>query len=565
MRRRLIAGLAGSIITVLVFVTGAAAVPAPGFTELVSVSSAGVQGNQDSERPSVSADGRFVAFASLSDNLVPGDTNGKSDIFVRDRVTGATERVSVSSAGRQGNADGGLLNGMAGPSISADGRFVVFDSEASNLVKRDTNGTSDVFLHDRLTGTTVRVSISSTGAQASGSEGTISADGTRVAFTSFSDNLVQGDTNFSGDVFVRDLTTGTTVRVSVASDGSQGNNSSSHPSLDGDGHVVAFDSAADLAPNDGNGTVDVYVHDLDSGVTEAASIGPAGSSFVINHGSNANISSNGRFVVFDTQESNLFPDANGPVQDAVLFDRVTHTWEDESVSDTGVAGNDNSSVPVVSADGRFVAFTSRASNLVGDDTNARDDVFVGDRQAGTTARVSVGSNGQQGDLDSITGAIDADGQVVAFFSDSSTFVPETQSFFAFDIFVRDARPTADLGLTLADAPDPATTKANLTYTATIANRGPATATGVTLAADLPADSTFVSASGATCTRQGQGTSGGTLTCQAGAITAGASATVTIVVTPTKPGTLTLAAKVFADQPDPNRTDNSATETTTVTR
>ena len=155
--------------------------------------------------------------------------------------------------------------------------------------------------------------------------------------------------------------------------------------------------------------------------------------------------------------------------------------------------------------------------------------------------------------------------MVAFFSDASTFVPETQSFFAFDVFVRDARPAADLALTLADAPDPATTKANLTYTATIANHGPATATGVTLLADLPAASTFVSASGATCTRQGQGPSDGTLTCAAGAIASGSSATVTIVVTPTKPGTLTLAAKAFANQPDPNRTDNSATETTTVTR
>ena len=132
--------------------------------------------------------------------------------------------------------------------------------------------------------------------------------------------------------------------MSVASDGSQGNNSSSHPSLDSDGQVVAFDSAADLLPNDGNGTVDVYVHDLDSGLTEAASIGPAGSSFVTNHGSNANISATGRFVVFDTQESNLFKDANGPVEDAVLFDRVTHTWENESVSDNGKAGNDNSSL-----------------------------------------------------------------------------------------------------------------------------------------------------------------------------------------------------------------------------
>jgi uncharacterized repeat protein (TIGR01451 family) len=565
MSRRLKAGLAGAAIVVLALASGAASAPAPGFTELVSVSSAGVQGDQDSELPAVSADGRFVAFASLSDNLVPGDTNGKSDIFVRDRLTGTTERVSVSSTGRQGDADSGLLNGMSGPSISADGRFVVFDSEATNLVKRDTNGTADVFLNDRLTGTTTRVSVSSTGAQASGREGTISADGTHVAFTSASDNLVPGDTNFSDDVFVRDLATGVTVRASVATDGTQGNNSSSQPALDGNGHVVAFSSAADLVPNDGNGTVDVYVHDLDTGVTETASIGPGGSSFVVNHGSNPDISANGRFVVFDTAESNLFPDANGPVQDAVLFDRVAHTWEDESVSDTGAAGNDNSSGPVVSADGRFVAFTSAASNLVPGDTNARDDAFVRDRTLHTTARISVGSAGQQGDLDSIAGAIDADGQVVAFFSDSSTFVPETQTFFAYDIFVRDARPAADLGLTLADNPDPAATKAPLTYTATIANRGPAAAAGVTLTANLPDASTFTSASGATCTRQGQGQTGGTLTCAVGAVAAGSTATVTIVVTPTKIGTLTLTAAVSADQADPNRADNSATETTVVTR
>src|SRR5919198_1762863 len=145
MRTSLIVGLAGAVITVLTFATGATAVPAPGFTELVSVSSAGVQGNQDSELASISADGRYVAFASLSDNLVPGDTNGSSDIFVRDRVTGTTERVSVSSAGREGNANSGLLNGMAGPSISADGRYVVFDSEASNPVKGDNKGGAHVF------------------------------------------------------------------------------------------------------------------------------------------------------------------------------------------------------------------------------------------------------------------------------------------------------------------------------------------------------------------------------------------------------------------------------------
>src|SRR5438309_6076589 len=194
MRRTAVAALAAAI-TVLVAAGSAGAQPAPGFTELDSVSSAGVQGNQDSELPAVSADGRFVAFSSLSDNLVPGDTNGAADIFVRDRLTGTTERVSTSSSGAQANGSSGLLNGMGGPSISADGRYVAFDSETSNLVKGDTNGAIDVFVHDRLTGTTERVSVASDGTQGNGSstDASISADGNRVAFGSFANNLVQPD------------------------------------------------------------------------------------------------------------------------------------------------------------------------------------------------------------------------------------------------------------------------------------------------------------------------------------------------------------------------------------
>ncbi len=543
----------------------AAAAPAPGFTELVSASSAGVQGNQDSERPAISADGRFVAFASFSDNLVPGDTNGTTDIFVRDRVTGTTERVSVSSAGRQADGPSGLINGMAGPSISADGRYVAFDSEATNLVRGDTNSADDVFVRDRLLGTTERVSVATGGAQAGGVNGAISDDGTRVAFSSSADNLVPGDTNFAEDVFVHDRVSGATVRVSTATDGTQGDNQSFEPSLDGNGHVVAFTSAAsNLVANDNDGTFDVFVHDLDTGVTEPISVSP--DSGVTNHGGQPNISANGRFVVFDTQARDLFPDANGPVQDVVLFDRTTHSYQVESVNDAGQQGNDNSSNPFVSDDGRYVAFTSFASNLVGDDTNFRDDVFVHDRQLGITYRVSVGSNGQQGDLDSIASAIDADGQVVAFWSDSATLVPESgQSFFAYDAFVRDARPAANLALTLADSPDPATVRGDLTYAATISNNGPAAATGVTLVADLPADATFVSASGAACTRGGKGKTDGTLTCSVGSLAAGASTSVTILVQPSRAGTLIVMAKAFADQPDPNRGDNSATATTTVTR
>jgi uncharacterized repeat protein (TIGR01451 family) len=560
MRRTLLAALV-AVFGLVVFATGAAAQAAPGFTELDSVSSASVQGNQDSELPAVSADGRFVAFVSLSDNLVAGDTNGAADIFVRDRLTGATERVSVSSTGAQANGDSGLLNGMGGPSISADGRFVAFDSQASNLVKGDTNGAIDVFVRDRLTGTTERVSVASNGTQGDGdsTHPAISADGSRVAFGSFAATLVQPDTNFASDVFVHDRTTGATVRISDAPDGSQGNNWSFSPDLNGNGHLVVFDTFASNLGGNPNATVQVFLRDLDAGVLEPIS-SPPGSTDPLEQGQLGSISPDGRFVVFDERSSTLLPRA------IVLLDRTTGTREIESVNDAGAQGNDDSSNPVVTADGRFVSFDSVASNLVSDDTNNRSDVFVRDRQAATTRRVSVGSNGEQGDLDSLGPAIDADGQVTAFFSAASTLVPESgQSFFAYDIFVRDARPPADLALTLSDAPDPATVRGTLTYTATIANAGPTNATGVTLVADLPAGATFLSASGAACTRQGKAKSDGTLTCAVGALAAGTSTTVTIVVQPTMVGTISLAAKVYADQPDPNRANNSATQTTTIIR
>jgi Tol biopolymer transport system component len=227
-----------------------------GQTTRVSVASDGAQGNGDSECPSISADGRYVAFASLASNLVPGDTNGRMDIFVHDRLTGQTTRVSVASDGTEGNGDSGF------PSISADGRYVAFASLASNLVPGDTNGTWDVFVHDRLTGQTTRVSVASGGAQGNGDSRfpSISADGRYVAFQSYASNLVPGDTNGVLDVFVHDRLTGQTTRVSVASDGTQGDSYSFGSSISADGRYVAFASyASNLVPGDTNGWADVFV------------------------------------------------------------------------------------------------------------------------------------------------------------------------------------------------------------------------------------------------------------------------------------------------------------------
>jgi Tol biopolymer transport system component len=180
------------------------------------------------------------------------------DVFVHDRVTGQTSRVSVSSSGEQGNGESRF------PSLSADGRYVAFESLASNLVPSDTNGTPDVFIHDRVTGQMTRVSVSSSGEEGNGnsSEASVSANGRYVAFHSSASNLVPGDTNGTWDVFVHDRVTGQTSRVSVSSSGEQGNGNSYEANISPDGRYVAFGSAAsNLVPGDTNGTPDVFVHD----------------------------------------------------------------------------------------------------------------------------------------------------------------------------------------------------------------------------------------------------------------------------------------------------------------
>jgi archaellum component FlaF (FlaF/FlaG flagellin family) len=225
-------------------------------TERVSVSSAEAEGNYRSNWSSVSADGRYVAFSSLADNLVAGDTNGVVDVFVRDRVTGITDRVSVSGAGEQGN------DWSNWPSISADGRYVAFMSTANNLVAGDTNGSWDVFVRDRVSGETERVNVSSAGAEANGPSGysVISADGRYVAFMSDATNLVPGDTNGRADVFVRDRMAGETQRVSVSSAGVEADGRSDENSISADGRYVAFGSrASNLVPGDTNGTRDIFV------------------------------------------------------------------------------------------------------------------------------------------------------------------------------------------------------------------------------------------------------------------------------------------------------------------
>lgn len=471
-------------------------------TVRVSVDSTGVQGDYDTLDAAVSGDGRYVAFASFADNLVAGDNNGSMDIFVHDFVTGETTRVSVASGGAE--ADDRSLR----PSISADGRYVAFVSLATNLVAGDDNGVADVFVRDRQSGTTVRASLGAAGAQANNAswEARLSADGRHVAFSSYASNLVAADGNGLTDIFLRDLDSETTTLVSVSSVGVQANGYSGNPDPSADGRFVVFDSlASNLVADDDNAAADVFVRDLVGATTERASIendggeSPYPSEFPA-------ISDDGRYVSFQSANDFVAPDSQ-LTTNIFVRDRQLQVTVQASLSTAGgvgvggstlfaaisgdggrvafhssarfwVPGDSNDAfdifvrdlagqtlarcpdaaapsppealtlgdgpsgsvgtedVPVAVAEDR-VAFESHATNLVVGDTNERLDVFVRELGSGTTVRASVSSSGAEGDGDSGHPAISADGRWVAFESTATNLVPVDDNGATSDVFVHD--------------------------------------------------------------------------------------------------------------------------------
>ena len=397
----------------------------------VSVDSTGAEGDFGSFNPSASSDGRYVAFDSDATNLVAGDTNGRLDVFVHDRQTGATARVSVDSNGVRGDNDSFV------PSISSDGRYVAFGSRATSLVSGDTNAMRDIFVHDRQAGSTTRVSVDSSGAQGDNGSflASISSDGRYVAFQSDATNLVAGDTNTQTDIFVRDRQTGATTRVSVDSNGTQGNVSSIAPSISADGWYVAFESAANnLVTGDTNSLSDIFVHDRQTGSTTRVSVDSSGAQGIT--GSEApSISADGRYVAFYSTATNLVSGDTNITWDVFVHDRQTGTTTRVSVDSTGAESDGWSGDPSISADGRYVAFGSEATNLVAGDTNALADIFIHDRQTGATTRVNVDSSGVQSAIDSSRfPSISADGSYVSFESDAANLVIGDMNFDA-DIFL----------------------------------------------------------------------------------------------------------------------------------
>jgi Tol biopolymer transport system component len=412
----------------------AAATPAAVGPGAVRVAPVGQQANGGSfGEPAISAHGRFVAFRSQASNLVAGDTNGAYDVFVRDRVAQLTRRVSVGPGGQQGN------NPSVEPAISAHGRFVAFSSSASNLVAGDTNDIQDVFVRDRVAQVTRRVSVGPGGQQANNNSAVpaISDDGRFVAFVSDASNLVAGDTNHDRDVFVRDLVAHVTRRVSVGPGGRQANSFSREPAISADGRFVAFTShASNLVAGDANGQInDVFVRDRVGQVTTLVSVGPGGQE-ANDQSVEPAISAHGRYVVFASPASNLVAGDTNDIQDVFVRDRVAQVTRRVSVGPGGQQADGPSFDPAISADGRFVAFRSLASNLVAGDTNGAYDVFVRDRKAQVTRLVSVGAAGEQANNHSYFPAISAGARFVVFASAASNVVAGDTND-AYDVFVRD--------------------------------------------------------------------------------------------------------------------------------
>lgn len=390
----------------------------------------------------ISGNGRFIAFASDSPNLVVGDTNNGTDFFVRDLVAGTTTRISVDSNENQAQYDSDATDyitfAAGGVALSQDGRYIAFSTSANNLVPGDTLPEStDVFVRDTVAGTTEAISTTSSGAFSTSqfrfaTQPDISADGRYVAFTAIGSDLVPGDTNSEPDVFVKDRLTGTTTRVSTDSQGNQGVRT-----------LVSLGLA----------------------VTKPA------------------ISADGRYIAFGSSFNNLVPNDTNGVSDIFVKDRLTGTTTRVSVGSGGIQANGSSYDPAISADGRYVTFTSEASNLVENDLLGAPDVFVHDRLSGTTTRISVNSAGMQAmdgflGTESVLPTISGDGRFIAFVSNAANLANDGFATNTNQIFLRDTRPGEPLpnpsipaGDTLTGTPENTTVVAGNRDDVLIAGKG----------------------------------------------------------------------------------------------
>ena len=414
-----------------------AAAQSTGSTWRVSLGAGGVEADRESHNGVLSEDGRYVAFQSMATNLVPNDTNDLYDIFVHDLWTRDTTRANVGLGGIESNGS------SCCPGWSRDGRYVCFTSSATNLVAGDTSDSYDAFVVDLQTGAIVRASIAWDGAEPDESVAvaSISGDGSAVVFYSGATNLAPNDLNDVDDVFVRDLAAGTTTRVSVGEFGQEASGGSYTifgRSVSDDGRRVVFTSyASNLVSYDTNNQRDVFLRDLQAGTTiciSSPSPGVIGNLFSVN----GCISGDGRFVAFTSRATNLAPGDTNNLNDVYVRDLVTGTIQLVSVSTGGAIGNGVSGSADISDDGLHVVFDSAANNLIAGDANGHRHMFLRDLAAGTTSILSLNTAGAPTDGHTERPRISGDARFVLFNSLATNLVPnDTNS--TWDMFLRDTR------------------------------------------------------------------------------------------------------------------------------
>ncbi|MCK6445581.1 MAG: hypothetical protein L6Q99_04250 [Planctomycetes bacterium] len=414
-------------------------------TTMESVNSAGLFGASTDLStswayvPGLSGDGRFVAWVSSDSNFVAGDNNFDTDTFVRDRENGAVECVSVGPAGTP------TLGSSLFSAISRDGRFVLFYSDSNQLVSGDTNGKQDGFLRDRDLGVTERITVGTGGtggvqANDYGSGMAITDDGRWVVFITTASNLAPGDVPFTNDAFLRDRASGVTSLVSYDLAGNPGSGHSIGTDVTQDGRYVAFYSFSDtLIAGDANGKADVFVRDMQTGALERLSVDASGI-----EGDRDSwypvMSDDGRYVAFESRSNNLVPNDTNGEYDIFLRDRVANTISRISTDAFGGDLDGASTTVRMSADARWLVFQSSATNLVANDTNGVLDVFLHDRLNAATTRVSLGWTGSEVDASASDARVSDDGRLVAFTSNATTLTANDR--IAADVYVRDTQFSA---------------------------------------------------------------------------------------------------------------------------
>lgn len=405
LRTRTVACVAVSLLLV-----AASFLPKKGETVPLILATGGEAPNDSSRSPILSPSGRVAALATEASNLVDTDTDAVRDILVVDLRKGTALCASVSSAGVKADGD------SDDPVLDRRGKRVAFASLATNLVDADTNGLQDIFVHDVKSGETLRVSVTSDGTQADGSSGqpSISSSGRLVAFASDATNLVAGDDNGASDIFVHDLLTGVTQLASDAFDGAPADGDSVLPRLSGNGRRLGFISEArNLVPVDGNARRDVFLRDLKTGAIEMVSVASDGS-VADGHSDTLSLSATGRRIAFDSRAQNLDPADLHVGLDVFVRDRVKRTTTLVSKPAGDVAADDESTQPAIAGNGRWLAFTSAATNLVDADANAATDIFRLHLKTGAIERVSVSTAGAEADGHSDSPVLSRNGRYVVF-------------------------------------------------------------------------------------------------------------------------------------------------------